>query len=52
VPARFGARVARVDLVLRALFAAVIRPLGVLVRRRDPLVLKQPESTNWRPFRG
>jgi hypothetical protein len=44
--------VARVDLVLRALFAAVIRPVGVFVRRRDPLVLKQPESSNWRPFRG
>ena len=40
------------DLVLRALFAAVIRPAGVFVRRRDPLVLKQPESSNWRPFRG
>jgi hypothetical protein len=30
----------------------VVRPAGVFVRRRDPLVLRQPESTNWRPFRG
>jgi hypothetical protein len=41
-----------VDLVLRALFAAVIRPAGVFLRRRDPLALRQPESTNWRAFRG
>jgi hypothetical protein len=41
-----------VDLVLRALFAAVIRPVGVFVRRRDPLVLRRPESSNWRPFQG
>jgi hypothetical protein len=41
-----------VDFLLRAFFAAVIRPAGVFVRRRDPLVLRRPESTNWRPFRG
>ncbi|HZT46175.1 MAG TPA: hypothetical protein VFA24_08355 [Gaiellaceae bacterium] len=40
------------DLVLRALFATVIRPAGLLLRRGDPLALRQPESTNWRPFRG
>ena len=50
--ARSGARLPRVDLVLRALFAAVVRPAGLLLRRRDPLTLRQPESTNWRPFRG
>jgi hypothetical protein len=51
-PARYDARLAQVDLVLRALFAAVIRPVGVFVRRRDPLVLRRPESSNWRPFQG
>jgi len=53
VRARSGANLRRVlDLVLRTVFAAVIRPAGLLLRRRDPLVLRQPESTNWRPFRG
>jgi hypothetical protein len=41
-----------VDLLLRALFAAVIRPAGLFVRRRDPLALRRPTSSNWRPFRG
>ena len=41
------------ELVLRALFFAVIRPAGVLLRLRgDRLVLRQPQSTNWRPFQG
>jgi hypothetical protein len=41
-----------VDMLLKAFFAAVVRPAGLIVRRRDPLVRRQPESTNWRPFRG
>ena len=41
------------ELVLRALFFAVIRPAGVLLRLRgDRLALRQPQSTNWRAFRG
>jgi hypothetical protein len=42
-----------VDVVLRALFFAVIRPVGVLLRLRgDRLAMRQPESTNWRAFEG
>ncbi len=41
------------DVVLRALFFAVIRPVGVVLRLRgDRLALRRPESTNWRAFEG
>ncbi|HZQ65928.1 MAG TPA: hypothetical protein VFA66_11940 [Gaiellaceae bacterium] len=36
------------DVVLRLIFAVAVRPLGMLLRRRDVLRLRRPESTNWR----
>jgi len=39
------------EVVLRVLFLGVIRPAGVVLRRRDALRLRQPASTNWRPAR-
>jgi hypothetical protein len=37
-----------VNVVLRALFVAVVRPAGLLLRGRDPLRLRPPADTNWR----
>jgi hypothetical protein len=39
---------AAMDRALRLLFRLVVRPAGILVRARDPLRVRRPESSNFR----
>jgi hypothetical protein len=36
------------DRALRLVFLLVVRPAGVIVRRRDPLRLRPPAGSNYR----
>jgi hypothetical protein len=35
------------DRALRLVFLLVVRPAGVIVRRRDPLRLRRPDNSNY-----
>jgi hypothetical protein len=37
-----------VNRLLRLAFFVLVRPVGAVIRSRDPLRLQRPATTNWR----